>query len=311
MTQVTRRATIFILSDVRSGSTLLDQCLGGHPEIASLGEVHWLVAYWLQDRSLYDPEHPLVCSCGLPIRTCPFWSGVESALGRPLGSLELTQRIRRSGSEGTVAKSIRHVPRRMIKTRPRVYRYWAVRAIFGGPRAGRESIALYDAVTAASGKPFCVDSSKSPYRFRDVHALDPGRSLAIVLTRDCRAVVHSKVKRGQPLEAAALQWRRRMEQIDALTCDLPRRVVHTMTYEDFCERPEDELSRLCGFLGVDYAASMLERAGADLHHIGGSPSKFDGSRTRIALDRSYVDRFTPGELARIREIVGAPADRSA
>jgi len=304
MSKAARCATIFILSDVRSGSTLLDQCLGGHPAIASLGEVHWLVAYSLQDRALYDPRHPLVCSCGLPVSECHFWSAVEHALGRPLSSLELTQRIRRSSSEGAIALSIRHVPRRMIKTRPRVYRNWVVRAIFGGLRAGRESIALYDAVTAATGRPFCVDSSKSPYRFRDVYGLEPDRTLAVVLTRDYRAVVYSKVKRGQPLESAALEWRRKMEQIRALTSDLPARVVFPITYEEFCERPEKELSRLCRFLGIQYAASMLERGTGDLHHIGGSPSKFDGSRAQISLDRSYADKFSEAELERMRDIVG-------
>ena len=55
---------IYIMSDNRSGSTLLDQLLGGNPSIMSLGEVHHLTAYALDDRGIYDPVHPLVCSCG-------------------------------------------------------------------------------------------------------------------------------------------------------------------------------------------------------------------------------------------------------
>src|SRR5262245_47931937 len=91
-----RKATIFVLSDVRSGSTLLDQCLGGHPDIVSLGEVHWLAAYLAQDRGIYDPDHPLVCSCGLPVAECPFWESVQRALGKPLDSLVLRQNLKRS-----------------------------------------------------------------------------------------------------------------------------------------------------------------------------------------------------------------------
>ena len=73
---VERRAAIFVLSDVRSGSTLLDQCLGAHKQIASLGEVHWLPAYAAQDRSKYNPVHELVCTCGKAIDKCVFWTAV-------------------------------------------------------------------------------------------------------------------------------------------------------------------------------------------------------------------------------------------
>ena len=54
-----RRTSILVLSDNRSGSTLLDQCLGAHPNVVSLGEVHWLRAYVRQDRTIYNPAAPV------------------------------------------------------------------------------------------------------------------------------------------------------------------------------------------------------------------------------------------------------------
>ena len=103
-----RRATIFVLSDNRSGSTLLDQCLGSHPQIVSLGEVHWLDAYLTQDRSIYNPSHELLCSCGAAVTECPFWNSVERALGRSFVVLVLRQRLKRSRRGNPILDVVRH-----------------------------------------------------------------------------------------------------------------------------------------------------------------------------------------------------------
>jgi hypothetical protein len=304
-----RHAAIFVLSDVRSGSTLLDQCLGGHPDIVSLGEVHWLPAYVREDRDLYDPVHELVCSCGNPLRSCPFWTRVASELGRPLDSLRQRPRFMpasRSREPGALAWRL---VRRLVENVPGCYRSGLMRALCGGGRIARDAIALYDAVAAASGRHFCVDSSKSPYRFRAVYELDPGRSVAIVLARDYRAVVDSKMKRGQSLEAAAIGWRQRMRQIATLTADLPRDQVLQLSYESLCRDPERELGAICRFLGVQSDSNMLQRPSGDVHHIGGSPSKFDNSRKAIALDLRYLSRIDRASRERMRRIVGEEAQR--
>lgn len=288
-----RRATIFVLSDTRSGSTLLDQCLGANPEMASLGEVHWLRAYAMQDRKLYDPEHELVCSCGLPVPVCPFWRGVEATIGRPLAGLELrSERLRR-----------------MLAQMPGSFRMNLVRRLAGLDAVARDSIALYNAVSTVTHRRLCIDSSKSVARFRAVFALEPDRTLAIVLVRDYRSVVHSKMKRGVSLESAASRWRRKMEQIEALTKDVPAMNVSVLRYESLCEAPKSELTRLCAFIGVPFTESMVRRPSGDIHHIGGSPSKFDPSRAEIVRDRLGDNAFRPEQLARLRQIVGPFAAR--
>jgi hypothetical protein len=302
-----RRATIFVLSDVRSGSTLLDQCLGAHPEIVSLGEVHWLAAYLTQDRNVYDPEHPLVCSCGLPVADCPFWEGVQRALGRPLDSLQLRHNLKRSMRGNRRIAALKNLPQRLIKVQPRLYRCSAVRSLFNGRRIARDCTALYNSVSVATGRPFSVDSSKSPYRFRDVYGLDKARTVAIALSRDYMAVVHSRIRHGQSMHMAALGWRRRMRQITVLTKGLPADRVMRLTYESFCEDPRAALERICDFLGIEFAESMLQRATENVHHIGGSPSKFDPGRIQISLDRSHVGQFSASELRTIQRLVGSEA----
>ncbi len=304
------RIAAFILSDVRSGSTLLDQCLGAHTEVVTLGEAHWLPAYVTLDRTQYDPVHDLVCACGREVGECPFWSAVRRELGRPLESLRLHSRFVRSSSNGGLISWIRWLPRRLVRAHPGLYRRSLVRRALGGHRLAEDVLGLLEAASRASGCPVCIDSSKSPFRFRAVFGLDPERARAIVLARDFRAVVHSKMKRGESLEAAARGWRVAMEQIHALTQDLPGKHVHQLRYEDLCNQPRTELGRLCEFLGISFQDAMLRRPEkARLHHIGGSPSKFDESRHEIVLDRAYEGAFSPSDVDRIRRIVGDEAGR--
>jgi len=197
----------------------------------------------------------------------------------------------------------------LLKDHAWLYRLSPVRAIFGGPRLARDCIDLYDAVATATGRPYCVDSSKTPYRFRDVNALDPQRTVAIVLSRDYRAVVHSKMKHGQTLEYAAMGWRLRMKQIRVLTGDLPESRIFRMSYESFCDAPTDELARFSRFLGIGFDSAMLRRASEDIHHIGGSPSKFDPGRKGILRDRSHESRFAPAELRQMQSLIGKEAGR--
>jgi hypothetical protein len=298
---------IFILSDVRSGSTLLDQCLGAHPSVVSLGEVHWLRAYVSEDRSVYDPDHPLVCSCGARVAVCPFWTAVAGRVGRPLESLNLRSEMRPPRSQRRTGPETRRHVSRLLRTLPALSRFKVIRNRFGAGALARDLAALYDAVAEVTGCRFCVDSSKSAFRFRALHAVDPRHALAMILTRDYRGVVHSRMKRGQTLKAAALGWKRKMKEIDALTCDLPSTAVFRLKYESLCENPRRELERVCDFLGVEFSEQMLSRPTTDVHHIGGSPSKFDTSLTSIVLDRSYENRFSAAELDQIRRIVGATA----
>jgi hypothetical protein len=281
----------FILSDMRSGSTLLDQLLGAHTDILSVGELHWLAAYATRDRSLYNPDHELVCACGLALSECPFWTAVADCLGRGLATLQL----RPDFSRGT---------QRLLGLLPALFRIRVARAALAGRHVVPDSLALIDCLSLVSGRRHVVDASKSPFRFRAIYEARPARVRAVFLVRDYRAVVHSKMKRGHTLDAAAIGWRSRMRLIAALTDDLPESHVHRLTYEGLCRDPSAELARLCRFLGLEFDPRMLQRPTTGLHHIGGSPSKFDKSRVEIVLDSDYQNAFTASQLARLRQLVG-------
>jgi hypothetical protein len=170
-------------------------------------------------------------------------------------------------------------------------------------------MATFDAILGATGAKLLVDSSKSPLRYRVVYEAAPSRILAILLSRDYRAVVHSKMKRGHDLRSAALGWRTRMTQIEALTADIPDSAKCRIRFEDLCSDPSVELSRLCRFLDIRFSESMLMRGLDTLHHIGGSPSKLDRRHDVIQLDRSYLTAFGSKELDEMSHLVGDIAIR--
>jgi hypothetical protein len=100
-----------------------------------------------------------------------------------------------------------------------------------------------------------------------------------------------------------------MEQIHLLTEDLPADRVAHVRYEDFCTDPRRELTRLCKFFRLEFEESMLARATTNVHHLGGSPSKYDPGRIQIRLDRSYEGAFTAEQFRIMRELAGDPARR--
>jgi hypothetical protein len=303
--------TIFILSDTRSGSTLLDQLLGGHPKITSLGEVHWLLAYATQDRSLYDPVHPLVCSCGEVLRKCPFWLGVEEELGRPLESMRIRLNgFNSRGNQGwwSVPDALQGRARRLLERWPQLFLLKPVQWIYGGRRTGLHSNDLYDAALRFTQNDYLVDSSKNIFRFRATYDCRPGSARAILFARDYRAVAYSKIKRGRSLEYAAHRWKSYAERMQRMTADIPATEKYRLRYEDLCSDPRGQMSKLCDFLGLEFSEAMLQRPTSDVHHIGGSPSKFDPSKVHIAADTDYKNHLSEAESLRLKRIVGSAAD---
>lgn len=297
---------IYVLADTRSGSTLLDQLLGAHDKIISLGEVHHLVAYARQDRSLYNPAHPLVCSCGEFLNACAFWRQVETELGRPLASLTLEAYGKDRPQAGWQARLYRVLRRTLMARNPRVYRNPAVARLLGSARVAADSFDLFDAIFRQHGDVrYLVDSSKSAYRFQALHAAKPDSVVALVLVRDYRGTVYSKMKRGQGLENSARRWVRQMERIRKVTEGLPRQQLVHVRYEELCSDPQKELARLCRHLGLPFSEQMLTRPRS--HHLGGSPSKFDPGKMRIELDDAYTRAFCDKELAELEAIAGKTA----
>ena len=65
---------IYIISDKRSGSTLLDYLLSCHPDVTPLGELRLLFGHYHKIRA--GARWNWNCSCGQPVASCGFWTKI-------------------------------------------------------------------------------------------------------------------------------------------------------------------------------------------------------------------------------------------
>jgi hypothetical protein len=271
---------IYIMGRAHSGSTILDVLLGNSERIHSVGE---LVS------GIGSADY--LCSCGKPLRSCPFWSEIGARSGDDGGM------VWGAAARASVARA--HV-RNLVAT------WWA------RPGAAPDLDRLADAtrrlaaiISAASGKPAMLDSAKEPTRALFLlKFLDETRLIHLV--RDPRQVVASYYwrlesdrgfrflrRRYRPtrlrplfLMVAAASW-----LLGNLICELIARVdpgrVLLVRYEDLCTRPEAELRRIGAALGlpVDQLVDRIERGeGFPIgHNIGGNQIAKEG-----------MVRFLPG-----------------
>jgi len=175
--------------------------------------------------------------------------------------------------------------------------------LLNGPRVAQDSFALYESVSLQTSATCLIDSSKSVTRFRMLYDDQPHKMYAIFLGRDYRGTVHSKMNRGRDLETSV----RCMRQLTDLTDDIPAHQRIRVRYEDLCEDPRAEMTRICQFLQLEFSGVMLSRPPENVHHIGGSPSKLDPGRREIKLDQSYLKAFSAEQLASMKEIAGEAA----
>ena len=294
--------TAFILAPTRSGSTLLDNLLASHPSVVSLGEVDKLRAYAVQDRRLYNPKQPLICSCGSPVPDCSFWRQVEATLGTPLGNLSLQWPPANYARESLpiFRRRVLDVGVRLLARQPGLFRSNWTHSLFGSNSIVSDSWRLFDAVHAVTGAACVVDASKALYRFRTLWHGQKDAMRAIVLCRDYRAVTHSQMRRGRSIEQAIGRWRRSMRLIEEMVSDIPDNFVLRLKYEALCEDPDATIRQTWRFLQLPESSTAPRRSVSDMHHISGSPSKFDLTRQSVRVDDAYTGAFDPAQLEYLR-----------
>ncbi|MGD9763483.1 MAG: sulfotransferase [Candidatus Binatia bacterium] len=266
----------------RSGSTLVERCLGQLDGFCAAGELRHL---W--DRGVI---HNQLCGCKQPFEDCGFWrevgreafGGFDRVDGREL--MALSSRVTRT----------RHIP------------YLALRgsAVFRAEydRFAAVLLPLYRAIQRASGCRWLIDSSKEPaYAF--ALARLPGVRLSVVhLVRDSRAVAFAWMKRK---EIPDVHWKRAyMHRYSAAQsaawwvafnslCHAFRyraaRYVRVY-YEDFARDPARVLTRILVALGEPTALPFLRGRTLTLapnHTASGNPSRFLVGEVEVRPDEEW------------------------
>lgn len=291
--------TLFIFSSGRSGSTLLDRVLGAHADVASLGEITFLPRSFSRDAP---------CSCGATVRTCPFWRRVATDLRQSTGiDLYASPYALDLGFMG----SPHHVDPR-VQTAAYL-RGWKLRnALFIARtrlglapldrllgrlwRATERNLQLFDSVRRLAPARVVVDSSKAYVKGLALYRRHPGRMRAVVLSRDGRGVLYSRLRAGVTRDASLHAWRAYYQR----ALPLIERVIapeHRMRvrYEDLAADPLGTANCVFAFLGLPPLADAAALSARVQHLPEGNDTRLRGL-AQIRADEAWRESLSAADL---------------
>jgi UDP-N-acetylglucosamine transferase subunit ALG13 len=299
-----RGPTVLMLGGFgRSGSTLLERCLGEAPDVAAVGEVLHL---W--ERALLDDER---CGCGERFSKCPFWRSVGarafgdwSRVMPAAAAYDRAAAVRTRRLAGLLFGAIR--PRRRLEQ----------------SRLTRRLGNLYAAIQEESGASVLVDSSKHPaYAFLLRRA--PVRLRCVLAVRDPRGVAFSwrkSVVRPEVVDDVAhmprysvlytaIRWLCYNALFHFLS--LLKVPVITVRYEDFIAAPERTTSQILRFAGLEpreTETAHIRRNSVMLgihHTVAGNPMRFEVGEVKFRFDNEWQSGLPPLQRASV-SVLTAP-----
>lgn len=295
---------VLVLSSGRSGSTLLDRLLGRHPGMVSLGEV----MQWPKNLVL-----DTLCTCGEPMSGCVFWQQVAGQLKQSTGmdvnanayQLDMgligATRVRDEAYYTRSRLFINAIAKAVLWLGQRLGRHWALPVI---RQQATHSLALYEAVRAVSGAAVVVDSSKQYLRGISIYKQSPDDTRLIVLMRNGRAVLHSRMQTGLSMADSVKRWQDYYQRmLPCLRASVPSEAVFYLHYEELASNPVQVLSSLFGFLGVS-SMNVLALPERDVHMAEGNAMRVKPLQA-VVLDERWKTALSADARAYFRKTAGA------
>jgi hypothetical protein len=284
----------------RSGSTLMELCVGSLEGTCSLGEV---VHLW--ERGLRDDQR---CGCGEAFSRCPFWAQVgEVAFGGwdRVDAAEVLRLKHAVDRNRFVPRLL--APRLATRHRRQVLAYTGYYT------------AVYRAALEVSGADVVVDSSKhvslaSCLRHDDqldlrlVHAVRDSRGTTYSWSKQVvRPEITDRVEYmpRYPARTAASLWLAHNTMLEALAATGVARTL--VRYEDFVADPAATLSRVGAHVGTT-DGSVVHGDTVTLgtqHTVAGNPMRFTTGPVRLRLDEAWR-RELPARDRRLATALTAP-----
>lgn len=289
---------IYIASDSRSGSTMLDNFLSNSPEVKSIGELRNLPSHL--NKTGPGAEWNWSCTCGKSFRDCHVWADVrrryEADTGQHFLSVETcSENFHRTRLFYAYLLFAALIPIRRVRQvlLLRAYRLDSLREI------GHSCYQILDAFGRSTGSETIIDSSKTPeYLLALILARPKDIELKVIhLIRDGRAVLHSKRIRAEEGDGRDAVFKivpsTRAWCVTNLQLLLSRSLfgpedVIVVHYEDICSDREGVLKNICARLGIPFDKHMLHLSRDGKHNIGGSAHRFAWSvETPVRLDQRW------------------------
>lgn len=295
---------VYILSNGRSGSTLLDSLLGAQPGIWTVGEAHILPWEVRQDI--------LPCSCGASVRNCDFWADVIETLDlSPMSTLAPIDYFREEhqGGRAVRAAQIVDILRGSPSTKwlPHITSYGSTNAGFLG--------SVWSHASARGGEQveWLVDASKDVYRLNWLLHSARFDLRVLHLTKDPRGFVYSMTKRlARPSFRKTTRFAARWlveNFLFARICSHPLLAGRSMhiTYERLATDPDQTIRGIGEWLGtVTLPVSSLDLQELANHAVAGNSMRW--TSTRIRLDERWRTAL-PSSHQRVAWGICAPLAR--
>jgi hypothetical protein len=280
------------------GSTLLALVVDSHPQVASIGETSFRRKTQQRGRARQ------VCSCGQPIRTCPFWTRLFEGVQRQGYQFD----VRHWTNDYRYLHPMAHRVLSTYSRRPAVrFLQRAAELLLPGhrakiERANRVNVALVRTVLDLTGADVFFDTSKGALRLHYLLTVPELQVNVVRLVRDVRAFVESARRRGRALEDAVHEWASYHQGMERLAGRLPPERLLTVRYEDLCRDPGAWLNRLYWFMGVAEIGPPATVESAE-HHVLGNRIRLNGN-LRITLDEKWRDSLSRADQDRILAVAG-------
>lgn len=249
---------LYIVSDRRSGSTLLENLLSQISGVISVGELAYLKSHFDRDDEKFKVWN-WQCSCGENIENCPFWKKNYLALDHT--GLETDY-----PSKPTAWQILRQ--------------YSTIHKSLTGPEHDtilENLMSIYGKIWANESPGLIVDSSKNLITGLRLKEAFPGQIILLNLRRDYRAVAYSKIVRkkikgfGKRLKMmiAAYLVHQAKEKYN-------KKYDFVLDYEALASNTKSTIEDLIKALSIKtdtipHQFGVLE----NMHTIAGTPSRFE------------------------------------
>lgn len=304
----TKPMNVFIMSSGHSGSTLLNMILGTHSAMVAVGELTHLPKNLALDS---------LCSCGARISACKFWQDVIADVSVSLGAELSTDPYQLDlGYIDGVKVVDRYKMTLGYRARwklvhlliyARLARNLPVSGGLLSPFAAgcANTLLLNDSIRRVSGARIVVDASKSYLKGLGLYLAQPAATRLILLTRDGRANLYSRLRRGTAPGRSLRSWQNFYQRaLPLLQRNVPDAHRWSIKYESLATHPEREIAKICDWLGVPYEPEMLEFR-ATVHHLAEGNRMRGKGDSKIQFDEAWKSGMRAADLAFFERHAGA------
>lgn len=270
-----KKSILYIISNARSGSTLLEYLLSSNDNTISVGELNNLDSHLNHGR--LGKTWGWKCSCGEDFDKCSFWRKVFD---------ELRARDIDYKNRTSIYENDRNIFTKLISIK---YDH-----ILNKPVIDLLNN-IYDVIFQDSGIQLIVDSSKNPLQGLALYKNLNADVKIIYLKRDIRAVVFSMQKWEKKHEnknsslfklliisiAFHLKSRRCLQKVSSED-------KYHLTYEKLAKYPQQAIDELMTYFGYASYPTPEYMEYTNRHSVGGTPTRFE--KRKIEYDDSWITK---------------------